>query len=197
MKRTNTHFAIFCCLLIGLPLISHSQISIGLKGGMNLSSLKGANFNSIDFEYKTGYHGGVYGNIHLGKKIGIQSEILYSTQGGSVDDGLQAGDIDLNYLNVPLMLRYSGKSGFYLEAGPQFGFRTNEVDFGDFSGTVNQSDLSICGGVGYMGIFPFGAGLRYNLGLSKTGELDTSEVMGADLKNGVFQLSIYWQLFGK
>lgn len=197
MKKNTIHFAIFYCLLIAFPLVSLSQVSFGLKAGMNLSSLKGVNFNSIDFDYKTGYHGGVYGNIHLGKKIRLQPEILYSTQGGSVDDGLQAGDIDLNYINVPVMLRYAGKSGFYVEAGPQFGLRTNEVDFKNFSGTVNQSDLSICGGFGYMGIFPFGAGLRYNLGISKTGEMDTSDAMGTDLKNGVFQLSVFWRLFGK
>lgn len=177
---------------------TQAQASIGLKGGLNMSSLNGLDPVNFDSKYKTGYHLGAFANIHFGKKLSIQPELIYSTQGGSIDNGLQVQDIEMDYFNVPVMLRYSGSAGFYLEAGPQFGFSSGEVDWKDLDGSMKKSDLSICGGIGYLGsLLPVGAGLRYNYGIATSGEITNATEENSDFKNGVFQLSIYWRIFGK
>jgi len=97
------------------------------------------------------------------------------------------------------MVKFMTNNGFYLEAGPQLGFKTGDVDFDNVEATVEGSDFSICGGLGFQPTkSPFGIGARYNAGMGTTGEIDfnNTSVENADFKNGVFQLSIYWRLFG-
>jgi len=198
MSKVYFYLSLFSAfLLIGVSEIQ-AQASVGLKGGLNMSSLNGLDPVHFDSNYKTGYHLGAFANIHFGKKISLQPELIYSTQGGSIDNGLQVQDIEMDYFNVPVMLRYGGSAGFYIEAGPQFGFSSGEVDWKDLDGSLKKSDLSICGGIGYLGsLLPIGAGLRYNYGVATSGEITNATEENSDFKNGVFQLSIYWRIFGK
>ena len=198
MKQTAFSLAFLCMVFLAVSAKSIAQASVGLKGGLNMSSLNGLDAANFDSKFKTGYHLGGFVNIHLGKKLAIQPELMYSTQGGSIDNGLQVQDIDMNYFNIPVMFRFSGSSGFFLEAGPQFGFSAGEADWEDIDGSLKKADFSMCGGIGYLGrVLPLGLGLRYNHGISTSGDINSNTDENSDFKNGVFQLSIYWRLFGK
>ena len=198
MKKTAIYLTFLFFALLITFYKSFAQAGIGLKGGLNMSSLNGLDPANFDSNHKTGYHFGAFVNVHLGKKLALQPELVYSTQGGSIDNGLQVQDVDMNYFNVPVMFRYGGSAGFYLEAGPQFGFSSVEVDWNDLDGSLKKSDFSMCGGIGYLGsLLPIGAGLRYNHGISTSGDINRSTDENSDFNNGVFQLSIYWRIFGK
>ena len=51
-------------------------------------------------------------------KVGIQADLLYSQQGAEFD----AGEFDLSYVNIPVVLKYYLVQGLNIQAGPQFGF---------------------------------------------------------------------------
>jgi len=182
-----------------LSIFSFAQISVGAKGGLNVSNLSGVDETNYDTKALVGFHVGGFVTFNLGRNFAIQPELVYSTQGGTIESGSATEDLKLNYFNIPVMVKFMTNKGFYLEAGPQLGFNTGDLDFDNVEASVEGSDFSICGGLGFQPTkSAFGIGARYNAGMGTTGEIDfnNQSIENADFKNGVFQLSIYWRLFG-
>ena len=94
------------------------------------------------------------------------------------------------------MLKLRTGGGFYVEAGPQIGFKTSQSsDNVGIDSLAKASDLSIAGGIGYHSKIGLGIGVRYTAGLSKVGDFEPQDGITPDFKNGVFQLSIFYTLF--
>lgn len=169
------------------------HFQLGLKAGANISNFTGGDFDAVKKKALVGFHGGLFLRFKFAS-FGLQPEILVSTQGAKIDS-LSAGgtsDWKVTYINVPVMAQLYLNGGFYLEAGPQVGFKLTD-DFG--STTLNDFakglDLSAAAGFGYRGKAGFGLGARYTAGLSKVGDFKPSNGVDPDFKNGVIQLSIY------
>jgi len=160
--------------LIGFTTISTAQdIKFGVKGGANFSTLSG----NSSLDARTGYHIGAVGQISLIDKFAIQPEILYSAQG--------ADNLDIDYLNIPILLKYKFLKFLSFDAGPQFGFLVND-EYPDAIET-KSFDLGVALGAG-VEFGEFFAQARYNIGL-------TEVVENSDAKNGTFQLSIGYYIF--
>ena len=182
-----------------ISIFSFAQISVGAKGGLNLSNLNGINSDNYETKGKIGFHLGGFVTFNLGRNFAIQPELVYSTQGGTIESGNVTENLKLNYFNIPVMVKFMTNSGFYLEAGPQLGFHAGDVDYDNVETSVEGSDFSICGGLGFQPTkSSFGIGARYNAGMGTAGEVDfdNPSINNVDFKNGVFQLSLYWRIFG-
>ncbi len=162
--------------------VTYSQgLDLGIKAGANFSSISGYE-NLSD---KSGFHIGVFAGIKFSEKIGVQGDILYSQQGAD----FEFGEFDLNYINVPVVLKYYLFKGLNVQAGPQFGFVVDDDVYvpnngGGFSKEkVEQSDVSGVIGAGYD--LPLGLRIdaRYNFGFKDVLE-DTKS------KNNVFSLAV-------
>ena len=92
------------------------------------------------------------------------------------------------------MLKYRFTGGFYIEAGPQLGFKVNEKIDGTSEDFAKSTDLSIAGGIGYHSPIGLGIGARYNAGISKLGDYNASTTK-PDWRNGVAQISIFYTIF--
>jgi hypothetical protein len=66
-----TTFLFFC-------LESFSQVSFGLKSGVNVATTKGYSANPKN---KPGWHAGGFVKIAIGEKLFLQQELIYSTKG--------------------------------------------------------------------------------------------------------------------
>ncbi|HSB93167.1 MAG TPA: porin family protein, partial [Flavitalea sp.] len=101
-------------------VVAKAQVSYGVKGGLNLSNMIGG--DADDAKAKIGFHAGVFAGLPVADKLSIQPELVYSVQGAKYED--DGDDINYNsgYLNIPVLAKYSGASGFYGETGPQLGF---------------------------------------------------------------------------
>lgn len=181
------------CLLAASVAYSQAKVELGLKGGMNLSSLS-MDSKNIDTSNKTGYHFGVYGIIKV-LSFGIQPEVLYSTRGTDVKVQGVAQDFsqDYTYLDIPVMFKLYTVAGLNVQAGPQFGMlistsgkdaNGDKLDKSDFK----DSDLSAAFGLGWDAPFGLNLTARYVLGLS-----DISTGAG-DSKNRMFQLAVGFKL---
>lgn len=195
---TNT---LLVAALLFSTLVTRAQVTLGAKGGLNVSNLSGIeDIPGFKSKALVGFHLGGYVAFNVGRNFAVQPELLYSTQGSKIEVLGQDEDLKLNYLNIPIMAKFTTNKGVYFEAGPQFGFKVNELDeddWGDFDDDFNNSDFSACFGLGYQPVtMPFGIGARYNIGLGKTAEFDNISQDDINVKNGVFQLSVYWRLFG-
>ncbi len=153
-------------------------VDFGIKAGANFATITDA----TGLSNRTGFVVGVFGGIKFNDKVAIQGDLLYSQQGADADPN----KIDLNYVNVPIVLKYFIAQGFNIQAGPQFGFIVDD-NIKEVVGNIfaaESFDLTGVVGLGYD--FPMGlrADARYNFGLT---DVFNNNVEG---KNSVITLSL-------
>jgi len=187
-------------LLIAIASVSaysQAQFAIGIKGGLNFANLDASSISAA-YSNKTGYHGGAFVLIKLGK-IGIQPELIYSKQGSAFKVNTTSFDANYDYFNIPIILKLYTIAGINLQVGPQFGFASGNVPVGinvnNGSTIVDKlkgSDISAALGLGWDAPFGLSIDARYNLGLSKINEGTSTS---AEIKNQVIQISLGYKLF--
>jgi len=185
------------CVIVPIMLLAiavNAQMRLGIKAGVNISNFVGGDFHNIETNSLVGFHAG--GLIHW--KFGplvLQPELLFSSQGATLSNAGNDSNFKISYVNIPVVLQYETDGGFYVEAGPQVGFKVSEdipnTTIEDFA---KGSDFSIALGLGYHAKMGLGIGARYTAGVSKVGDFDSAN-FDPDFKNGVIQISIFYTFF--
>ncbi|WP_291145937.1 porin family protein [Flavobacterium sp. UBA7680] len=199
--------ALFLC---ATAIAQDQKVKVGLKAGLNISTLT-CDESELNSSSKTGFTAGAMVEIPLTKRFSLQPELLYSQQGTKhsfsdkdVINSNYNGTIELNYLNIPVMLKYFVLNGLSLQAGPQLGilfkaknkyednflgYRNKEsFDLSDYSSGI---DASVNFGLGYQFKDKFYTDLRYNISYSNVfKESDVNRFINNDMKNRVFQVTI-------
>lgn len=180
------------CLFISLASFGQTA-RFGIKAGANVSNFMGGDFDAVKKKALVGFHGGAYLKLSF-LKFTLQPELLVSTQGAKIDS-VSGGSYDwkVTYVTVPVMLQFRMGLGFYVEAGPQFGFKVSDnIENQTIKNFANDLDLSAAVGLGLRtkksGL---GIGARYLLGLSKVGDFEPSSGIDPDFRNSVLQISLY------
>jgi len=165
------------CLFIGSLSVTAQGIDFGIKAGVNFANISDAS----GLDNRTGFTGGIFAAINFNEKVGIQGDLLYSQQGAEFD----SEKIDLNYVNVPVVIKYFLVQGLNIQAGPQFGFVVDDNVKEVFNNVADSESFDLSGVVGAGYDLPLGIRLaaRYNFGLSDV-------IDGADGKNSVVTLSV-------
>ncbi len=178
-------------LAIALSAKVHAQtIQVGAKGGLNASNFIGKSVSGIEDKMLVSYHAGGFMHVGFGA-VGLQPELLLSSQGAKINDQ----SFKVTYLNLPVMLRIKPAGNFFLELGPQVGFKISSAfDANNEDEFVKNLDVSAAAGLGIQPLSGLGFGVRYVLGLSKLGDFETADFQNANYKNGVLQLSLYLSL---
>ncbi|WP_417238152.1 porin family protein [Bizionia sp.] len=198
--------------------LSAQDVRFGVKGGLNLANLVGdfgiydGYYGVDDPEMKVGFHIGGVAEVKFSEKFAVQPELLFSNQGykSKYDFAGAKADykVNLNYINLPIMVKFFPIDGLSIEAGPQVGFliaakdELNDYEISidpedpdnvDTSDKYKSIDFGMNIGAGYelpSGLF-FAA--RYNIGISKVDDVDDglTGIFSGSLsrKNRVFQLS--------
>jgi len=174
------------------------KFEIGAKGGVNVSNFTGTdNWQGVKTKSLVGYHVGAFVSFFVGNNFAIQPEVLLSSQGAQYESSTSDENLKVTYINVPVMLKYRSSGGFYLEAGPQIGFKASESSNTVIDSLAKSTDLSLAAGLGFHSKIGLGIGARYTAGLSKVGDFKPQNGINPDYKNGVFQLSVFYTLFNK
>ena len=183
-------------LFSALVIISTAGFSqgfqLGVKGGVNVSNYTGGD---IENSALVGFHGGATLGFLIGDHFAIQPEVLFSSQGAKRDYIGEKENFNVSYINVPVLAKFRFTGGFYLEAGPQVGFKINEnVPDKTVENFAKDLDLSLAAGLGYHSPIGLGIGARYNAGLSKVGDFDPNTA-DPDFKNSTLQFFVFYTLF--
>src|SRR5690348_9876380 len=92
--------------LVAFSSLTFSQgFHLGAKAGANLGKINGQGFSD---GFKLGYQLGGFAEIDFTKGFGIQPEVLFSQTNTTVTDEVLTGlhgDIKLDYLSIPILLR--------------------------------------------------------------------------------------------
>jgi len=182
------------CLFVAV-VGAQAQIALGIKGGLNFAN---SNVGDAlgDPDSKTGYHAGLFMEIGAGG-IAIQPEVLYSFKG--------ADDIDLSYVEVPILLKKNFAKVLNIHIGPQFGFLT-KAESNTFEGlldlagqntdlkeSMKSTEVSAVVGAGVNAPFGLAAGVRYVFGLSDVWD---NKLIDTEVKNRTVQLYVGWKFAG-
>lgn len=175
MKNLKTN--LLSLFLLSLSTFSFAQVEFGVKGGVGLSNttiVHGVSKERVGF-----LAGGVvkYQLTTKNENHYLQAEVLYTTQGeySLYKEGGDKYKAFLNYINIPIMYKYyfddQGKD-FFIEGGPQLGFKVSEkfdADEPEIGNNVPKSfDLAFNIGGGYSIDRKYEINLRYQYGLIDT-----------------------------
>ncbi|MBB4802331.1 opacity protein-like surface antigen [Flavobacterium nitrogenifigens] len=210
MKKSKL---IVCAFLVCASLTAQTEkVKLGVKAGLNISSLT-FDENELNSSNKNGFTVGLMAEIPLTKNFFVQPELLYSQQGmklsysdAEVENSHYKSTLSLNYLNVPVMLKYYVLKGLSVQAGPQVGillkannkYQDNflgydnheKMDLKDYS---NGVDASVNFGLGYQFKNKFYADVRYNMSYTdvfKEVTSNTNYSINSDMKNRIFQVTV-------
>ncbi len=168
------------------------QFSAGLKGGTNISNFTNVkDLGDVTKQSLLGFYIGAYLDFWFGNNLALQPEVLVSTSGAKFKDADVTEKYKLTYLTIPVFLKFKSDGGFYVEAGPQVGFKLSEsIPDNTVDKFAKNLDLAVGAGLGYQSPAGFGIGARYLVGLSKVGAFDASEGVDPDFKNSTIQIGV-------
>jgi len=184
---------------------AQGQLQFGVKGGLNLSTITVSNgFNGYSYSTLPNFNAGVFLRVPVVRFFSVQPELYYSGQGFKADDGSGGTYSEhVNYLNIPVLAKFTTRSGFFLETGPQLGLKLSAKDkenglSQDVSSAYNSADFSWVFGAGFkIPMAPVAIDLRYNTGITNVAN-DSYYGNGYGqyaVRNGVFQLDLLFILW--
>lgn len=138
---------------------ANAQFHIGAKADANFFKITG---EGIKPAFTPGIELGLYGTWKISEFFSLQPELLY-TQNTSTKDGDFSAKyvntnnpdgsrhIKLNYLSIPLLLRYNITPRFTIDAGPEFSylFYSNESLLMYGKDAFKRPNAAVVGGVSY------------------------------------------------
>jgi hypothetical protein len=181
---------LFAALMLFIVNGAFAQdVRVGLKAGGNLSTIT----NDSEAQMKFGFHVGGFLDFKFTDMLSLQPEVLFSMQGAKgTADGVSAS-LDLNYINVPVLLKINFGEGLSAEIGPQVGYLVSANASGSYGGfSASRSIKDMCEdldvtaivGLSYTFAENFVISARYGFGLTAI------NVEGEKPKNSVISLSI-------
>ena len=186
-------FGLLAVLLVSTAAMA--QFHIGVKAGANMTKIDSKSFKE---EFRTGYHLGGFAEIGLGKKFGLQPEVVFNQYSTRVDSNFAdiyenvfnpgySSNIKLNYLTVPILLTYKFLGPLSLQAGPQFGvlIDQNKTLLQNGQQAFKGGDFSMVAGA-QLKILKFRLTGRYVVGLNNINDIDNQDKW----KNQTIQLSL-------
>ena len=154
------------------------QLTLMPKAGINISTITG-DYN--DKKAKVGLVAGVEAEYGITENFGIDFGVLYSMEGCKMDLAVAAGEgasaylakgvnINLDYINIPILAQYYPVKGLAIKAGiqPAFNVRHKASKDGDKVNIdgVKSFNFSIPVGLSYE-YQSFVLDARYNIGVTK------------------------------
>ena len=186
MMRVRT--IVWCLVLLGGASPAAAQgFTYGAKAGVNISTLAlDPDGGGDGYKNQLGLVAGVFAVKRLSGRLDLQPEGLFSMKGASADVTGASANVRLDYIDVPVLIRYriqgSDRRSIHVFGGPSFNFLLRARSISDLGDTkieqdvtddVERFELAVVGGVG-VGFGRWMVEGRYGYGISDT-DKDTSD----------------------
>jgi hypothetical protein len=163
---------LFCLLFVGGSCFAQ----IAFKGGLSIGTLT----SQVDGDGQEGFNkiamsGGAFLDLEWSEKITTRMEINYTPKGGrnkpnTEDDEFETFKLSLNYVEIPLTLRYALDEGFSVDGGIYYGIllsSSQENDGVEYPITPAYNNADIGGHLGTTYFFTdhVAASIRYSLSI--------------------------------
>ena len=131
----------------GAPVASAQDVQAGVKFGVNFADLSFKQTEGIeDLDARRGIVAGGFVVWPMTPSFAVQTEALYSLRGASLSDQGVTGALELDYLDVPILARFSTSPStntkVHILAGPSFNFNLRARTKATFAGETSEEDFS-------------------------------------------------------
>jgi Outer membrane protein beta-barrel domain len=163
------------------------EVSYGAKAGVSFATLSFDPSSEVSYGLRTGVTAGGLVAFPIGSRLTIQPEGLFTQKGAKVDDLGVSATIEIDYIEVPVLAKYTVAGGparsFHVFGGPSVAFKvhssssatlggsTVEIDNGD---RIEDIDYGVVMGAG-MTFDRFTVEGRFTLGLANIDAEDPDE----------------------
>ena len=160
MKAKTLFYSVIAGLLLTVPALAQSDITFGIRAGVNFQNLNGKDMDGdkLENDLKTGFNAGINAEIPVGIDFYLQPGLLFSTKGAKYDfQGTETTRI-ISYLELPINFLYKpelGEGHLLLGFGPYAAFALG----GKIKGAGNDIDMEFGNEVGETKPFDAGANL--------------------------------------
>ena len=170
----------------------------GVKAGLNMTSMSNDMAFDPGFGMGVGFRVGGFLNMRWGYRTensskgtglwGFQPELMYSNQAVKTD----AGDVKMNYIAVPLLLKVYPTTALSIEVGPELSYlistspSTMAVDGAEIKvGDCKGMNVGLAAGLAYDFEMGLTVGARYTYGF-------TDMAKNLKWKNSNIQITVGW-----
>ena len=191
-------------LIAGFSIVTaKAQFKFGVEGGVNRSYITGDNV-IWGYHAMYNYNVGVFAVLPITKSVSFGPELVYDRKGAGPNPAPSVNEwVHNSYLDIPLMIRYTHKSGLHIETGPQIGFLlsfTGQVDgFVYQKSEFSSLEMAWTAGAGYdIPHTPIGIAFRYEFDLSnlfKNPDSGPNIFLNGVMHNTLLQLDVRCRLF--
>lgn len=184
MNRSRSIVLSIVLFTITAANASAQSIHYGLEAGTNIFKMGGMSF---DNKSKFGYSAGVYSDIQIHGRWGLQPALLFNEYSAKTADqfnnlyhGASFQNVNLSYVSLPILVTFKTSDLFTILAGPQYGYlvyQTQDLirDPAEPRNVFAKNDLSIVfGGQLNLGRIRFGG--RYVIGVTELNNLPDKQV---------------------
>ena len=163
-------------VLLNLSFYGFSQdVKYGVRGGYTISHIDFDDSPTMDNKHRNSMYIGFLVNISLSKTLAVMPELQFS------GEGAKAESLQLDYIQLPILLKYKIGKNFHAGIGPQIGLKVHKYEDG-----IRNLAYSAVAGVEYRINYAIFADLRYNYGISNVFD----EKLGITAKNRNIQLGV-------
>lgn len=189
------------CGLILITSLGFAQFTIGPKLGYNASKLS-TSIDTISSDFRSGFQVGAF--VRIGKKLYVQPELYYTTQGGVFESNASDWEqkVRIGSLDLPVLIGFklinAKVVNLRILAGPLASFVVNKSvkDAGGALGPVKDADINnvnwaIQTGLG-LDLFLLTLDVRYQIGLNNL--INDIENVNSSSKNNVWVISLGFKI---
>lgn len=203
MRKLQVFLLVAVAILFTAP--ASAQVKLGIKGGIDATSLK-LNESVFDESNRVGFYVGPTLKFTL-PLVGlcVDASALYDQRSANVENSSDGSktSLDQKQIAIPINLRYSVGLGslanFFVFAGPQFGFNVGgDKKISDYDWKWKDSNFSVNLGVGITLVNHLQLNANYNIACGKTGDAtwnSASETVSKSVTNKNFHARYNaWQI---
>lgn len=200
----------FLGMMLGCANVANAQVKLGVKAGMNFSSLKLGD-NMYNANNKAGYFFGPMVKVTV-PLIGLSFDAaaLYDKKEADLKyaDDVVGGNLNAcqrikqQYIDIPINVRYGVGLGslanIFVFAGPQWGINVGDKNFkwnSTSSYSLKKATFSVNVGAGVTILKHLQGSVNYNIECNKSGEMNYEQNSDQAWKgrNNTWQVSLgYW-----
>ncbi|MDP5158667.1 MAG: PorT family protein [Flaviramulus sp.] len=129
-------------------------VKYGVRGGFNISNLAIDGNVNIENEHRNSLYFGAFANIGLSKLLSVVPELQFSAEGANEEV------LHLDYIQMPILLRFRISEKFHAGFGPQVGLKVHK-----YEDRVNNIAYSALAGVEYKINHAIFVDARYTYGI--------------------------------
>ena len=150
-------------------------VKYGVRAGFNISNLDFETEHTMENKHRNSVYFGAFANISLSKTLSIVPELQFSAEGANAEA------LHLDYIQMPIFLRFRLSEKFHAGFGPQVGLKVHKYEDG-----IANFAYSALAGVEYKINYAIFVDARYTYGIRNIFD----EKLNATAKNTNIQIGI-------